>query len=124
MARLNWNRRPNSAGDRRTWSVTHALPLTTETASGPFRGRAGQGCRGVSGGPGAPELTLKPGVTTIELPPGRQGTIFIRRFAHSYPVAVRSVAAPSTTTIRFPPDAAARPWRLRVRAEQGARVCA
>jgi len=103
--------------------LAQALPLTTETVPGPVRGRAGRGCRRVSGGPGAPELTLRPGVTRVELPPGKPGGLFLRRFAHSYPLAVRGVPAPSTTAVKFPRDVVSRPWRLRVRADQGALIC-
>jgi hypothetical protein len=102
--------------------LAHALPLTTDTVPGPSRAR-GQGCRRVSGGPGGPELALEPGATTVELPPGPSGTLLLRRFAATYPLAVRDVSAPSTTTIRFPPDRVDRPWRLRVDASQGARIC-
>jgi len=103
--------------------LANALPLTTETVPGPVRAGTGQGCRRVSGGPGGPEVALEPGATTVELPPGRRATLLLRRFAATYPLAVRNVPAPSTTTIRFPPDGAERPWRLRIDANQGARVC-
>jgi hypothetical protein len=103
--------------------LAQALPLTTETVPGPVRGPAGRGCRRVSGGPGAPELTLKPGTTRVELLPGKPGGLFLRRFSHAYPVAVRSVPAPSTTIVNVPGDVVSRPWRLRVRAEQGALIC-
>jgi hypothetical protein len=104
--------------------LAQALPLTTETVPGPVRGRAGRRCRRVAGGPGAPELTLKPGATTVELPPGRAGGLFLRRFAHSYPLAVRGVPAPSTTTVEIPADESSRPWRLRLDTGRPARVCA
>jgi hypothetical protein len=103
--------------------LAHALPLTIETVPGRARGRAGDGCRRVAGGPGAPAVALEPGATTVELPAGRRAALFLRRFAATYPLAVRNVPAPSTTTIRFPPDRADRPWRLRIDANQGARVC-
>jgi hypothetical protein len=103
--------------------LAQALPLTTETVPGPLRPPPGPGCRRIAAGSGAPELALKPGTTTVELPPGTSGGLFLRRFAHSYPLAVRNVAAPSTTTVTVPPDRLSRPWRLRLSAAQGALVC-
>jgi hypothetical protein len=105
--------------------LAHALPLTTDTVPGPVPRRPGEGCRRMAAGPAAPELALEPGTTEIELPPGGPATLYLRRFAvDGYPLVVGDLPAPSTTTVSIPKDAAARPWRLRVEAEQGAVACA
>jgi hypothetical protein len=74
-----------------------------------------------AGGNGLP---LRPGLTTIELPPGPPATIDLRRFAAAeFPLVSEGVPGSSTTVLRIPRDEAARPWRLRIEAVQGARVC-
>jgi hypothetical protein len=62
-------------------------------------------------------------VTTIELGPGGEGTLRLRRFAQrEYPLRT-GLAAGSTTRLYIPRDNLARPWQLLVDAEQGAQVC-
>jgi len=106
-----------------------ALPVSIETQGrGEGGGGAGSGgaagsCRTVRPGAGRP-LALRPGPTTIELPPGPPATIALRRFAAAeFPLVSEGVPGGSTTLLRIPVDRSARPWRLRVDAERGATVC-
>jgi hypothetical protein len=107
--------------------LASALPVTIETRTGAGRGGARvDRCVAVPGGTGAaaPPLRLRPGLTRIELAAGEPGAIRLRRFAvGEYPLASEGVPGGSTTLLRIPRDGAARPWRLRVEAGQGARVC-
>jgi hypothetical protein len=108
----------------RRWAdvvLAHALPLSSAIRAGfgPTRDR----CIEVGGDAEAHELRLRSGLTRIEVPPGSPVSLGLRRFATGeYPVPIE--AAPgSTTVLRIPPDGSNRPWRLRVTAEQGAKVC-
>ena len=105
--------------------LANALPVVTEFEAAP--GAAGEGrghCTEVrGGGAGPPPLRLRPGVTAIELAAGDPGTIRLRRFAtRGYPLE-SEIGGGTTTLLRIPGDAAARPWRLAVEAAQDARVC-
>jgi hypothetical protein len=98
--------------------LANALPLGIEEA--PARARGEREC--VRAAAAAP-LALRPGVTTIELGPGGEGTLRLRRFAaEEYPLRT-GLAAGSTTRLYIPRDNLARPWRLLVDAGQGALVC-
>jgi MFS family permease len=104
--------------------LANALPVSIE--AGAPAGGAGGRCVEVPGGagPGAPPLPLRPGVATVELPPGDPGTIRLRRFAVAeYPLVSEGIAAGSTTRLSIPRDRSARPWLLQVEAAQGATVC-
>ncbi|HKF83384.1 MAG TPA: hypothetical protein VKB23_10545 [Solirubrobacterales bacterium] len=99
--------------------LANALPLGIETVS---RGTAGGKCTRVASGDGP--LPLGPGVTTIELGPGGEGTVRLRRFADDeYPLSTGGLAPGSTTRLYIPPDRLRRPWQLLVEADQGALVC-
>jgi len=100
-----------------------ALPVETETASGPIAySRAG--CVEVRPAAARSELRLHPGTTLIAVPPGPSARIALRRYASGeHPVALDDLPGGSVTRLRIPPDRAARRWRLRVEAEQGATVC-
>ncbi|HEX5610205.1 MAG TPA: hypothetical protein VFX45_08950 [Solirubrobacterales bacterium] len=101
--------------------LANALPLEIET--GAEAATPGADCVRVRGNGGAP-LPLRPGTTTVALPPGGLGAIRLRRFARAgYPLSTEGVAAPSTTRLYVPRDLATRPWRLLVEASQGATVC-
>lgn len=102
--------------------LVNALPVTIETEAGIGRGG---GCERVpAGGPDAPTLPLRPGLTKIELAPGEPATIRLRRFAvDEYPLVSEGVPGGSTTLLRIPRDASARPWRLQVEAAEPATVC-
>jgi hypothetical protein len=102
--------------------LANALPLTIETENGdpPPRGR----CVRVDGAAGKAPLALRPGVTTIELGPGGEGRVRLRRFAgREYPLDSGAIQPGSTTLLQIPRDRLRRPWRLLVEAGQGARVC-
>lgn len=107
--------------------LAHALPVTIEgDAGGGWTGARRRRCATVRGGagPDAAPLRLRPGSTRVELRPGGPATIRLRRFATGgYPLVTEGVAGGSTTLLRIPPDAVARPWLLQVEAAQGAAVC-
>lgn len=98
--------------------LANALPLGIEEAPG-GAGRERDCVRAAADAP----LALRPGVTTIELGPGGEGTLRLRRFAErEYPLRT-GLAAGSTTRLYIPRDRLARPWQLLVDADHGAVVC-
>jgi hypothetical protein len=105
--------------------LANALPVSIE-AGAPAGSSAGSHCVEVpgGGGPGAPPLRLRPGLTTVEFAPGGPGTIRLRRFAVAeYPLVSAGIAGGSTTRLNVPRDRSPRPWLLRAEAAQGATVC-
>jgi hypothetical protein len=105
--------------------LANALPVSIE-AGAPAGPGAGGRCVAVAGaaGPGTPPVRLRPGVTTVELPPGGPGTIRLRRFAVAeYPLVGEGIAGGSTTRLSVPRDRSPRPWLLLVEAARGAKVC-
>lgn len=104
--------------------LSEALPLTVREQPGLYAPAAGASCSAVSGSP-SEEVQVDPGTTRIEVPPGPEAILSLRRFAtDEYPVPVAKAEGRSTTTVRVPRDEAPqRPWYLQVDAEQGARVC-
>jgi hypothetical protein len=102
--------------------LANALPLEIEAEAEPApRSRR---CVAVPGGVTAPALELGPGTTFVELAPGQPGAIRLRRFASpEYPLSSEGILGGSTTRLVIPADLAPQPWRLRVEASQGARVC-
>lgn len=103
--------------------LQHALPLSTRVLPGRFRS-GGSGC--VTQLPGDAvhkEVELPPGLYRIEVAPGAEAVIQMRRFAEGeYPVTEPS-PGDSTTLLRIPRDEAPNPWYLHVEASQLARVC-
>lgn len=102
--------------------LANALPLAIETESGdpPPRGD----CIRVAGGADAAPSALRPGVTTVELGPGGEGRVRLRRFAgREYPLDSGAIQGGSTTRLYIPRDRLRRPWQLLVEADQGALVC-
>ncbi|HEU4462528.1 MAG TPA: hypothetical protein VFR75_08045 [Solirubrobacterales bacterium] len=100
--------------------LANALPLGIEAGSG--GSAAGGSCITVAAGDGP--LALRTEVTTIELAPGAEGTVKLRRFARrEYPLDSGALPAGSTTRLFIPSDRLARPWQLLVEAPKGARVC-
>ena len=97
--------------------LANALPLQIETGAP----RAAGG-RCVELQAASRPLALRPGVTTIELGPGGEGTVRLRRFAAEYPLSTGGLAPGSTTRLFIPRDGVARPWQLLVEAD-GATVC-
>lgn len=99
-----------------------ALPLSTRTRLGGSSGGGSGGCVAAGGGRG--EVRLVPGRTTILVPPGDPAAFSLRRFASDeYPVKTEGAPGGSVTVLQVPADTAARPWRLRVDAEQLVEVC-
>ncbi len=115
--------------DRRQADVVlaHALPVSIETKAGHIGATSQRGqCVSVPGGSGSrtPSLSLRPGITKVELASGEPATIRLRRFAtHAYPLVTEGVPGGTTTLLYVPADGVARPWRLQVEAVQRARVC-
>jgi MFS family permease len=104
--------------------LANALPLSIEASAQAGSGAAGRCVEVPGGGPAAPPLPLRPGVTTVEFAPGGPGTIRLRRFARTeYPLVSEGIAAGSTTRLNVPPDRSSRPWLLQAEAAQGATVC-
>jgi hypothetical protein len=101
-----------------------ALPVTARVQAGAYAPTTGARCSAIAGSP-SEEVQVAPGTTRIEVPPGPEATLSLRRFAtEEYPVPVAKVEGRSTTILRVPRDEAPqRPWYLQVDAEQGARVC-
>lgn len=106
--------------------LARALPLSTVTRLGAYRRQAPRGCVEVpaTGGP-AQGIRLRPGTTRIEVPPGPEAAVSLRRFARGeFPVTAEAVPGGSAAELKLPRDRApGQPWHLRVEAEQGARVC-
>lgn len=101
-----------------------ALPIAVRTRPGAYRAaRRGASCVTVSGGrPG--EVRLPNGRTGVEVAPGGEASLSLRRFAEGeYPVSIASLPGESTTVLRIPRDEATQPWYLHVEAPQQVRVC-
>lgn len=105
--------------------LAQALPLSTETLTGTDSRARGRCATVISRrGPGAAEVRLPPGVTGIEVEPGPDAELGLRRFATAeHPVSTEPIPGDSTTLLRIPRDAVARPWFLRIEAAQPVRVC-
>jgi len=106
--------------------LAHALPVTTEIKEGVAVPTSRGGCVSIPGGAGssAPPLTLRPGMTKIELASGGPGTIRLRRFATSeYSLVTEGIPGGSMTLLRIPRDRVTLPWRLQVEGAQLARIC-
>jgi hypothetical protein len=104
-------------------TLAAALPITAAVAPG---AGFGAGCVLVPGGAGEAgrEVRLSPGVTRIALAPGSHAGLALRRFAvGEYPVVLESAPGASVTELTIPRDRSPRPWLLRVKATQPARVC-
>ncbi|MGN6816936.1 MAG: hypothetical protein ACTHK3_12775 [Solirubrobacterales bacterium] len=101
-----------------------ALPLSTNTQAGVYAAGGGQeNCVTIeTGQPG--EVKLGPGATRIEVAPGPDAALSLRRFAEGeYPIATAGAPGESTTTLKIPHDAAPQPWYLHVEATQLVRIC-
>lgn len=107
-------------------ALARALGLATTIRPGAFRARAPRGCVEVPAGAApAQGVRLRPGTTRIEVPPGPDAAISLRRFAaDGFPVSAPAVPGGSAAELTVPRDRAPGwPWFLRVEAVQGARVC-
>lgn len=101
-----------------------ALPLETRLVSDLPEGYVGpKGCVEVGGGAAA-EVELGPGPARIEVAPGPQAELSLRRFATGeYPVRTEGAPGDSLTILRIPADKAPQPWYLLVESTQPAWVC-
>jgi hypothetical protein len=99
-----------------------ALPLSVRAR--PSSGGAdGKTCVAIAAGRPR-EARVDPGLIRIELGPGPDAMLSMRRFATSgYPVRIATVEGGSRTLLRVPQDEAPQPWYLHVEATQGARIC-
>jgi hypothetical protein len=98
-----------------------ALPISTAVRPGRRPG-PGPSCVRIPAQPS--DVSLRPGVTRIVVPPGGPAAISLRRFAAGgYPVVPAPAPGGSTTFLRIPRDASRRPWRLHVEATRPVRVC-
>jgi hypothetical protein len=103
--------------------LSRALGMVTETRQGVDPSAPRGACVAVSG-ERPRDVPISPGTTWIVVPPGGPAEFFLRRFTvGEYPVSTAGAAGDTTTLLEIPADASARPWRLRVEAEQGAEVC-
>lgn len=106
--------------------LSQALPLKNVITVGGYDPRGGGGhCVTVKAG--APALSGVPvhaGQTRIEVPPGPEAQLSMRRFAaEEFPVTLTAVPGGSAAVLHVPRDESPRPWYLHVEAAQPARVC-
>ena len=118
-----------SPEEARHWAdivLAAALPLQTKTLPGGFDAGGGrENCVAVPAA-SAPEseVQLNPGLTRIEVAPGGEAQLTLRRFAEGeYPVTLPAAPGGSATILHIPRDESPRPWYLHVEAAQPARVC-
>jgi hypothetical protein len=103
--------------------LSNALPISTATRPGTVRVSRHR-CVARAAGPGPSELSLRQGLTRIEVAPGPPATLSLRRFASGeFPVPLEAAPGGTTTLLRVPADRSRRPWRLRVDAAQPIRTC-
>lgn len=104
--------------------LSQALPLSTE--SGVEAGGSRAGCATVPPRDEEAEvpLDLGPGVTRIEVPPGADAELSLRRYAtDEFPVPTEGAPAGEVTLLEIPADESTRPWRMEIEAGQPVRVC-
>jgi hypothetical protein len=103
--------------------LSQALPLSTYTRPEAYDPTGAENCIDVASG--SPELALSPGIARIELSPGPDADLSLRRFAtDEYPVPASALPGDSVKLLEIPRDRAPQqPWYLRVNASQTARVC-
>ncbi len=100
-----------------------ALGLVAEEESGGYAASAAKSC--VTAGPGAAEeVPVRPGATQIEVAPGPEVSLALRRFAvGEFPVTLPAPPNDGRELLRIPADSAKQPWYLHVSAAQPVRVC-
>jgi hypothetical protein len=106
--------------------LSQALPLKTILTPGGYRsGGGGERCLAVSASKSPAEgIAVPPGVTRIEVSPGPEAQLSLRRFAAGeFPVRTAPTPGDSLTVLRIPRDESPRPWYLHVEATQPVRVC-
>jgi len=103
--------------------LSEALPVTARVLPGAYDRSGTEKCVAVAGRKA--EVKVDPGLTRVEVGPGPDAVVSLRRFASDgYPVEIASSPGGSTTVLRVPRDEEPqKPWYLHVEAPQGARVC-
>jgi hypothetical protein len=102
----------------------HALPITVDSTPDTYAANGTENCV-ASGGDGVEEVRLDPGRTRVEVAPGDEATLAMRRFSGpgEFPVVLPSAPSESTTVLNIPRDTAPNPWYLHVGTAQKVRVC-
>jgi hypothetical protein len=106
--------------------LSQALPLKNViTVGGYDAGGGSENCVTVkAGAPALGEVPVHSGQTRIEVPPGPEAQLSMRRFATGeFPVTLTAAPGGSTAVLHVPRDESPRPWYLHVAAEQPVRVC-
>lgn len=114
---------PTEARGQADVLLARALPLSLglDIEAGGTRA----GCTTVPPGGGRAPIPLRPGATRIEVPPGEDAELDLRRYAtEELPVSTEDLPAGTVSLLHIPADESSRPWRLRVEAGQRVRVCA
>jgi hypothetical protein len=106
--------------------LSQALPLKTVISVGGYDARGGsENCVVVPAeAPALSGVPVRSGRTRIEVPPGPEAELTMRRFASAeFPVALGPAPGDSSVVLYVPRDESPRPWYLHVAAEQPVRVC-
>jgi hypothetical protein len=107
--------------------LSQALPLRTLVTPDAYARQGGrENCVTVPGGaPPNSEVEIDPGATRVEVAPGEEAHLNLRRFSPrgEYPVPTAGVEGGSVVVLRVPRDESPRPWHLHAEAEQSVRVC-
>jgi hypothetical protein len=110
-------------------ALSQALPIAAVARPGSYDQAAagGESCVELPAGPADPgaEVAVGPGLTHIEIPPGPDAPVLLRRFAvpGEYPVVTGGAPGGSILRLRIPRDNADQPWYVHVEASQGGFVC-
>lgn len=100
-----------------------ALPVSAELRYGGYDRSPGGSCAAAGGGQ-REEVTLPFGTTRVEVPPGTEAKLALRRFAsEEFPVGLPPAPEDSETVIEVPQDEARLPWRLHIEAPAPVLVC-
>jgi hypothetical protein len=101
-----------------------ALTVKTKTLARGYRPR-NRNCVGIPANASPRnEVSLIPGSTRIEVAPGADAHLALRRFSDGeFPVLLPPAPGGAVTVLRIPPDPSPRLWYLHVEADQPARVC-
>jgi MFS family permease len=107
--------------------LSQALPLRTLVTPDAYAAGGGrENCVTVPGdAPVNSEVKIDPGATRIEVAPGEEAHLNLRRFSPrgEYPVPTAGAAGGSVVVLRVPRDESPRPWYLHAEAAQAVRVC-
>jgi hypothetical protein len=116
---------PAPAGHLADTVLASALPLSTETELNGFDATKTTGSTCAAIPPGSAPLPLGAGKFRIEVPPGGEAKLAMRRFDPTeFPVSLSSAPANSVMTLDIPKDKAPEyPWYLRIEASQEVWVC-